>query len=324
MITRNSNLAEALNASIQGVVTVVPKGSVANIQLPPGADDAARLTGVQHRRRASAEDTTESMCLAAAQRLMAELEWKSSSVRALVYVTQTPGLAVPASAFGLHRSLNLPQSAPALQVNWSCAGYVYGLWLAMQLARYSGDRVLLLVGDTSSSITDPFDRATGPLFGDAGSATAVVGDRVLSHFVLGNDGMRNEQLQQKRGEFLHMDGAGVMSFALQQVPRLIEDVLNIAPSPDYLLFHQANRFMLDQVVRKSKLLERFTTAQIPSNVERFGNCSCASIPLLLCDMVGQQSAQLSRFALFGFGSGWAWAGAVISGMRMDVCELIEV
>lgn len=324
MITRRLNLSESVSAAIQGVVTAVPKLALSNDELGHGAETAAKMTGVRSRRHADLEDV-ESMCIAAATRLMSELSWQPESIGAMVCVTQTPRLAIPASGYTILHQLGLRSSCPVIEVNWSCAGYVYGLWLAMKLAAGpTPQRVLLLVGDKMSAIVDPEDRATGPLFGDACSATAVVGVPNESHFVLGSDGGNNGRLSQGHGEPLFMDGAAVMSFALHNVPPLIEDILDISPSPDFLLFHQANRYMLDQVVRKAKLLERFTPAQIPSNVERFGNCSCASIPLLLCDMVGAAQARRSRLALFGFGAGWAWGGAVVSGYRMDVCELIEV
>lgn len=325
MKTRHGNLTESMRAAIRGVVTAIPANELTNAGMPPGADEAAKMTGVLSRRHVTGDQSTESLCLAAAERLLADLDWDPDSIRALVYVTQTPGLAVPASAYTLHAKLGLPLHCPALQVNWSCAGYVNGLWLAMKLTgEQQGSRVLLLVGDTSSRIVDPADRATGPLFGDAGSATAIEGGATMSHVVLGSDGNDAGALQQGHGEFLNMDGASVFSFSLRRVPPLIEDILDIMPSPDFLLFHQANRFMLQHLVTKAKLLDKFTPAQIPSNVAEFGNCSCASIPLLLCESVGQAAAQRSRLALFGFGAGWSWGGALVSGMRMDVAELIEV
>lgn len=318
MISSHGNLIDRCTGAIAGVVTAVPQWIRPNTDWP-AAQEAAKMTGVLERRIAAPDQTTESLCLAAARRLLDALDWPPSSIEALVYVTQTPSTAVPAAAYDLHAALGLPAHCPAIQANWSCAGYVYGLWLAMKLAR---GRVLLLVGDTSSRIVDGEDRATAPLFGDAGSATAIQSEDRFTRFVLGSDGAKNEHLAQAPGAFLKMDGASVFGFTLRVVPGLVTDVLN-AGRPDFLLFHQANRYMLSQLAKKSRLHDQFTPEQMPSNIDRFGNCSSASIPLLLCDKVGMR-ARGKRLALFGYGAGWAWAGATIDTPALRVAELVEV
>lgn len=318
MISSHGNLIARCTGAIAGVVTAVPQRIRPNLDWPEAAE-AAKMTGVLERRIAGPDQTTETLCLAAARRLLVGLDWAPSSIEALVYVTQTPSMAVPAAAYDLHSALGLPAHCPAIEVNWSCAGYVYGLWLAMKLGL---GRVLLLVGDTSSRIVDPEDRATAPLFGDAGSATAIQADEAIVRFVLGSDGQKNEPLSQAPGELLRMDGASVFGFTLRVVPGLVDDVL-AAGRPDFLLFHQANRYMLGQLAKKTGLQEHFTAEQIPSNIDRFGNCSSASIPLLLCDRLGMR-ARGARLALFGYGAGWAWAGATIDAPALRVAKLVEV
>jgi 3-oxoacyl-[acyl-carrier-protein] synthase III len=62
-------------------------------------------------------------------------------------------------------------------------------------------------------------------------------------------------------------------------------------------------------------------------VAHFGNTSCASIPLLICSEMGgplDAPIEAGRWAMLGFGAGWAWAGASITVEPLDVCELIEV
>lgn len=324
--------------SIVGVVASVPARIFTNADCPDPAAawEAAKMTGVQERRRVTlfGEETAGSLCEAAAVRLLEQLDWPSDTVDLLVYVTQTPTSAVPADAFAIAARLGLPERCMVLQVNWSCSGYVYGLLTAMRLLD-EGKRALLLVGDVTSTILDPADRATAPLFGDAGSATAIVGSTLQQHFVVGSDGSGAEKLccdlhgsmticDDIKGPHLHMDGAAVFNFTLRVVPKLVADVLTYG-RPDYLLFHQANRFMLEHLAKKSKLAEAFKPEQIPTNIARFGNCSCASIPLLMCSELGQQLREPGnrQLAMFGFGAGWAWAGASINSHAM-VAELLEV
>lgn len=320
-VTANGNRSEFLCGNVVGVVAAVPHTVIGNDNWVD-ALDAARITGVQTRRWT--KKTTESLCLAAARRLMANLGWDASEIDALVYVTQTPSDPMPSPGYDLHAALGLAQRCSVIEVNWSCAGYVYGLWLAMKLAAtdhmHEVQRVLVLVGDTTSQIVDLADRATAPLFGDCGSATAIENGPLsgLSYFVLGSDGAGASLLCQPRGHKLQMQGPAVFDFTLRKVPGLVQDVLDDG-DPDFILFHQANKFMLDHLVKKCKLQGQ----NVPMNVERFGNCSSASIPLVLCDMLGLNAAA-TRLAMFGFGAGWSWAGAMLSMHGLQVAELIEV
>jgi 3-oxoacyl-[acyl-carrier-protein] synthase-3 len=108
---------------------------------------------------------------------------------------------------------------------------------------------------------------------------------------------------------------------LQRVPPLVAAVL-AEGAPSHLLFHQANRFMLNHLVKKCGV----DPAMVPINIERFGNCSSASIPLLMCDPLMPMFLRglPARLALFGFGAGWAWAGASLQVEPMATCQLLEV
>lgn len=311
--------------SIVGIVAAVPARVITNANCPDpaAADEAAKLTGVHERRWVGAGQSARTLCTDAARRLLERLQWSADSIDVLVYVTQTPDGAVPADVYRIAADLGLPVSCACLQANYSCSGYVYGLWITMRLLQ-SGQRALLLVGDATSTIADPGDRATAPLFGDAGSATAVEGSDVEQHFVLGTDGSGADKLCQS-GNWLQMDGAAVFNFTLKRVPQLVADVLEDGRRPDFLLFHQANAFMLQHLVKKAKLAERFDPIRFPTNIARFGNCSCASIPLLMAsELATNLMHEGLRLALFGYGAGWAWAGSMIECSAMQVVELLEV
>lgn len=320
MMTASGNHWHAVSGSIRGVVTAVPREVVTNDDCPDpkAAQEAAKVTGVQARRWVADGQTTAGLCLAAARELLPRLKWEPVSLDLIVYVTQTPEQKVPADVYAI--AAELGASCPCVQVNWSCSGYVAGLWLAMSLMQPQGGRSLLLVGDVSSGIMDPSDRATAPLFGDAGSATAIEGDWPAQHFFLGSDGSGANKLAQGPAGFLTMDGADVFGFTLKRVPGLVRDVLEQVPSPDALLFHQANRMMLEHLTKKA--VPEPLRARVPMNIERFGNCSSASIPLLMCSTEGARDWR--RVAMLGFGAGWAWAGAAIQLPALSVCELLEV
>src|SRR5437899_2798861 len=180
---------------LRGVVTALPQRRLENTAFVDrfGAEavaDVVKMIGVQSRYWVEDDQTASDLCFAAAERLIATLNWDRASVDALIFVSQTFDHRLPATACVLHGRLGLGSHCQAFDVGLGCSGYVYGIWLAASLISAGCSRVLVLAGDTISRVVDPSDRATALLFGDAGSATAVERDPEAppAYFVLGSDG----------------------------------------------------------------------------------------------------------------------------------------
>ncbi len=344
---RNVRLA---GARISGVVSAIPSQQVSNDHFVPqfGAEAVAevvKMIGVQTRYWATAALTTADLCRRAAEVLLDRLRWNKADIGALVYVTQTPDHRLPATACILQDNLGLPTSCAAFDVNLGCSGYPYGLWIAMSLALSGAcTRVLLLVGDTISKTVSSTDRSTALLFGDAGTATAVEvsGNDGFAQFVLGTDGAGARNLIIPNGGFrssalsdprlagrdlaaLFMDGSEIFNFTLRSVPGMVSQVLQEAAADpgavDAYLFHQANLFMLNHLAKKLKIpKERF-----PTNIDRFGNTSSASIPLLLTsDLAGSIAKRRANLVLAGFGVGYSWAAAYLPVGPLECVETVVV
>jgi len=333
---------------LKGIVTAVPASEVKNDLFHAQFGEAAvneivKMIGVQTRRHSNDQQTTADFCQAAAQKLMSELAWSPESIDAIVFVSQTPDYRLPATACALQSRLKLRTSCAALDINLGCSGYVYGLWLASKLIDgHAVRRVLLLAGDTSSKLVNPADRATAMLFGDAGSATALEfnQDAQTTYFVLGTDGTGEKNLIVPKGAYrkfegvdprmvdsdltcLYMDGADVFNFTLKSVPPLVNDLLDFSVKQrdevNWYFFHQANQFMLKHITKKLKL----PAEKAPMNIDRFGNTSSASIPLVMTD-VGRDQILRGTAVLTGFGVGYSWASALITLDQMQVNSLIEI
>ena len=107
-----------------------------------------------------------------------------------------------------------------------------------------------------------------------------------------------------------MDGPKVFEFTLKRIPPLLSELdQKIGRPHDYYLLHQANKFIIEHLRRKSKI----SKDSFPININKFGNTSSASIPLLLtselCDTIFKEDI---RLALVGFGVGLSWAAASIT------------
>lgn len=325
-----------------------------------GRDEALKISqsiGVSSRRVAPAELCTSDLCAAAAEKLLVELGWDRASVKAVIFVSQTPDYVSPATACTLQARLGLSKGCAAFDINLGCSGYVYGLATAAQFARGmsteddGSGRVLLLVGDTLSRVVSPQDRSTVPLFGDAGTATALEfsADAPPMTFTLGTDGRGAEHLlipaggcrtpstaqtalrtERENGnirseEDLFMNGAEVFMFTLCEVPASVKQTLSEAgwslDDVDGVVMHQANSFMLNHLRKRLKIAdEKFIVA-----LDGFGNTSCASIPLALTATYSTNNPAAKRkLLLAGFGIGWSWGGAALTCENLVIPEVVVV
>ena len=341
-------------ARVVGIVSCIPQRIVENKNFmakfgATSVNEVTKMIGVQTRRWVEPGITTSDLCLKACERLLADLAWPADSVDGLLFVSQTPDYRLPATACALHGRLGLRIGAVAFDINLGCSGYPYALWLAMTMVQ-SGlvNRILVAVGDTISRTVDPEDRSTAMLFGDAGTVTAIerCEDQTIdtiAHFILGTDGtgaanliiprgsfkdatlQKDERLHNRNPECLFMDGSEIFNFTLRSLPRLIAACLDASQHSmaefDAFLFHQANLFMIKHLIKKSKL----PPDRVPINIDRFGNCSSASIPLLMTTELAEILRNRSqRLALFGFGVGYSWASVSLCVGPLACIETIEL
>lgn len=302
--------------NLAGSVTCLPTIQVENFDMTArfSVDDINQVVksiGVKTRHVAPDGVKAGDLCMKAAIDLLEILDWDPSSVDGVILMTQTPNQLLPATACRIQDMLGLRSSSFAFDVNLGCSAYPYGLWLAGSLMASGANRILLLAGDTINKIVDPTDRSTAFLFGDAGTATALEKKEGATwQFILGTDGSGANYLQASGDMSLTMDGPKVFEFTLQRIPVLLSELDKKLGRPhDFYLLHQANKFILEHLRKKCKI----SSDSFPSNIEKFGNTSSASIPLLLASEFGSIDVkQDTRLALVGFGVGLSWSAASIA------------
>ncbi len=317
---------------IAGVSTCVPARAIDNLDEDVRwPQDVVRkvveLCGVRRRHVVLPGQTATDLCVDAAERLLAQLQWPRESIDAVLLVTQSPDHFLPSSACVAQHRLGLSTDCAAFDIGLGCSGYPYGLYLASSMVRGGGHRrVLLLHGDTPSLFVDPADHATVLLFGDAGSATALEvdeGDR-RSHFVMHTDGAGHGRLIVRGGAFrdrrpanprhlaLEMDGEAIFNFALKRVPELLHEALALAACRtdeiDHYVFHQSNAFAIRHVARKCGLAED----RVPISIADTANCAGVSVPVTMTRCVQVPVGRASRLMLLGYGTGLSWAAAVVT------------
>lgn len=339
------------NVRIAGIAAGVPKTVKSNltdeenISKDYTPEEFVKTTGVVERHLSDTLCTSD-LCFAAAEKLIAELQWDKSEIGALVFVSQTADYILPATSCILQERLGLSRECYATDCALGCSGWVYGLSQVMGLL-CTGEikKALLLCGDAKKRAKAPFD----PLFGHAGTATALEyleGAKDI-HFHFGTDGSgydaiitpdggsRNQvspksfEYEEIEGKMYHrmmtrMNGMDVFSFAISTAPksvkRLAEHFAFDYQEADYFVFHQANMKINNMIIKKLKLDD----AKVPSCMSHYGNTSSASIPLTIVTQLQGKLQNPTKFVCCGFGVGLSWGTVAFETENIVVPEVVLV
>ncbi len=323
---------EAQGASVRAVAGYVPKGRLTNEELSLrypewSAEDILRKTGIRTRAVAAPDECASDLAFEAAKTLFEREDVEPGDVDLLIFCTQSPDYFLPTTACILQKRLGLSTQTMAFDLPLGCSGWVYGVSVARALLD-AGEAAsaLLLTGDTYTRYVEPEDRNVAAIFGEAGAATLITkgddssGQGAIGPFVFGTDGAGAEALIVRGGASrnpqgrrrLEMDGPRIFEFCLRRIPGLVHALLEKAEigldDVDLWVFHQANRFMLDRLRKKTGIQEdRFAW-----RLEEEGNTVSSTIPLTLESAVlsGQLQAGM-RVGVVGFGVGYSWGAGLI-------------
>lgn len=345
---------EFKNVRIAGISAGVPENVISNYDLKSGIDISSdytpeafvETTGVKERH-CSHKLCTSDLCFAAAEKLIAELGWDKKEIEALVFVSQTADYFLPATACLLQDHLGLPRECYAEDIALGCSGWVYGLSnVASLVATGMIKKALLLAGDARKRAPGSLD----PLFGHAGTVTAIeyVEGAKGFQFHFGTDGSgfdaiitpdggsRNQvtpqsfELKEYEGKMMHnlqthMKGMDVFSFGITTAPKSVKKLAERYGfdylDADFVIFHQANMKMNNQIVKKLKL----DPEKVPSCMYHFGNTSSASIPLTIVgELKGKFENKPTKFICCGFGVGLSWGTVAFETKDIVIPDIVNV
>lgn len=320
-----------MRAKIIGTGSCLPEKCVTNDDLSALVDttDAwiQSRTGIRERHLVSSEtETTLTLAVHAAKKAIDDAGIRPEDLDLILTATVSSDFITPSTACMVQKELGACHAA-AFDLNAACSGFLFALNTVDAYFQAGIFETALVIGvETLSKIIDWSDRSTCVLFGDgAGAVVAKASPRGMIASLQGSDGSRGGILLCKNRtnnnplistgqepDYLAMDGQEVFKFAVKKVPESIEHLLAQADfnlsQITYFLLHQANHRMIVSIARKLNLpMEKF-----PSNVDRCGNTSAASIPILLDEI--HKAGKLSRgdiLLLSGFGGGLTWAASLL-------------
>ncbi len=318
-----------LHARISGLASYAPDDILDNEMLSKMVDTndewITTRVGIKERRILREPGKGSSyLGIKAVEKLLERTGTKPEEVDLLICATSNPDYRFPSTGSVIAHQLGL-KNAYAYDVQAACAGFLVALEDGSAYVR-SGLRkkVVVVAAEKMSSMTNYQDRATCPLFGD-GAGAAVVGRGDAMKTVRLTTSSRKEVLYQVRRleptpyldgerEFapLVMKGRDVFKTAVSSSTADIKAMLaetGIDPSQvKYYVLHQANERIIDSI--RGLLGEQ--PEKFPHNVERYGNTSSASVPILLDEM--SRAGKLSKgdiLVMSAFGAGFTTAGCIL-------------
>ncbi len=289
------------------------------------------ITGVKSLYRSGLQQTASDLGFEAADNLLQQKNINPDEIDILIFVTCKPDYRLPSSASIIHNRLKLNKECACFDINLGCSGYINGLLTAYSMLENSDStKILLVTGDTSIRTISEKDKSSYMLFGDCGSATLIEKQESLNKtiFSVRSDGRRFKSIIIPAGAFrnsdasdeeilcaddnyrslynTYMQGLNVFNFTISDVPKMIKEFMEELKTEvntyDCFAFHQANLFILKQLLKKLKIpAEKFHVS-----IDRYGNTSSNTIPLVLADKYAMNENKNLRLFLSAFGIGLSW------------------
>jgi len=336
-----------MKAKIIAVSSYLPKKVLTNeslaFEFPEWSiDKIFNKTGIRNRHIAAENECSSDMAVHAIERLFSENNIEKSSIDFILLCTQSPDYFLPTTACIVQQRVGLPTSCGALDFNLGCSGYVYGLSLAKGLIETGqAKNVLLVTTEAYSKFINKKDKSVRTLFGDAATATLLsvtaTSEQHIGPFIFGTDGSGAKNLIVPHGGIkapiceesdiekedesgnlrtlsnLYMNGAEILTFTMKSVPKVVENLLKDASLDkdeiDYVIFHQANKFMLEKLRKKTG----FPTEKFLTSYKDYGNTVSSTLPLGIEKAMRDGTFKTGdRILLVGFGVGYSWAGTIIT------------
>ena len=331
-----------MGAKITNIEYYLPEQILTNEQLAKqfpdwSSEKIEKKVGIRERHVVREDETALDLALITGKKILKNYD--KDKIDFLILCTQSPDYYLPTSACILQNKLSLKTDIGAFDYNLGCSGFVYGLAMAKSLINSNiAKNILLITSETYTKHIHPKDKSNRTIFGDAAAATIIEKseEEQIGEFVLGTDGsgymnlivpnggLRNRYNDNAKeiddgsgnirtGNNLYMNGPEIFNFTIKAVPKVVSETLeknSIALEDlDYIIFHQANKYMNEYLRKKINIpKDKFYL-----NLLHTGNTVSATIPIAIKDALDNKLIiKGDKVLLVGFGVGYSWGGTIIT------------
>jgi 3-oxoacyl-[acyl-carrier-protein] synthase-3 len=317
-----------LTAAITAVGAYVPDFIMTNKMLEELVDTndewITSRTGIKERRILKEEGAgTSFMAIRAAEDLIKKGNIDPKEIDLVLVGTATPDTLVASTAAYVASEIGAT-NAFAFDLLAACSSFLFGMSTAASFVASGRYKKVLLIGaDKMSSIIDYTDRTTCIIFGDGAGAVLFepntdglgiqdeylrsdgVGRNFLNMNAGGSIMPASEETVKNKQHFIFQDGKTVFKFAVSNMADAAAKIMernNLTDADvNWLVPHQANKRIIDATANRMGL----DHDKVMMNIQKYGNTTSATLPLLLNDYEGQlKKGDNLVFAAFGGGFTW--------------------
>lgn len=271
------------------------------------------VTGIKTRHLSKNEDII-SLSIKSAKKVLKKFPKKK--IDFLIFVSQTSNLKLPSISCVMQHRLGLRNNIQAFDINMGCSGFIYALSVAKSMISQKGvANGMIICSDVYTKYIKKNNTSCRPIFSDA-SSSIIVGkcsSLSISDFDYGTDGSGAFDLYLKEGDKdIYMNGSKVALFTIKRIPNSVKKLLSKnkikLEKIDKFIFHQASKFVLNQIYRILKIHKK----KIYENYEKYGNTVSSSIPIALKEASTKNLLKKDdNIILCGFGVGLSWSTVLI-------------
>lgn len=285
-------------------------------------------TGIKERHLSNGKEGTTYMATHAAEAALENAGIEADELDMIIVATVSADTYVPSTSCQVQGAIGAIR-ATCFDLNAACSGFLFAMNTAYAYIEMGMAKTILIIGaETLSREVDWSDRSSCILFGD-GAGAAILrkeeGEGGLIASVTGSDGTQGDVLtckgrgiqnpfhqSKRKKDYLRMEGQAVFRFAVTMVPRCIKQILKKTgydtEDIKFFVLHQANVRILELIAKRLKVdIDKF-----PMNLDRYGNTSSASIPILLDELNRNNLLEPGdKIVLSGFGGGLTWGAVLI-------------
>lgn len=324
-------MVKSYRAGIMGTGLFVPRGRLTNADLESMVDTSdgwiTTRTGIKERRRVSGEQACSDLATAAGRMAVERARLSPGEIDLIIVGTVTPDHLLPSTACLVQRNLGAAK-AGAFDVSAACNGFVTALSTGAKFVQTGECRNVLVIGSEAlTRFVNYEDRTSCILFGD-GAGAAVIGrdfhrGEILDarvhadgngwdYMILPAGGSRmpaSAETVANSGHMIIVRGREVYKFAVNRMVELVQEARGRHPDIPFgmVIPHQVNLRIIESARERLALEE----GQIAVNIQKYGNTSAASIPIMLHEaivsrMLDGMAGKLIVLCAFGAGLNWGF------------------
>ena len=282
-------------------------------------------TGIKRRHHLSKNESASSMAFEACKNAIADAKIDIRDIGLVIVASFSQDYLFPPMSAKIHSHFGLEKDCQILDVNTNCVGLVTALTIASERMKsdISIKNALVIGVEVLSKYTNPKDRETAVFFSDG--ASGLILGRVDSTMGFKSakfmtDSSTYESVRMRGGGssfpiaeksedikviYTEQNGLATWKQAVTHFPMVIHKLLdkeNININEiDFFIFHQANGFLIDYLMKKMQVPLNKTY----TNVQEIGNTGSASIGIALSEAFAKGLiSKGSNLLIAGVGAGF--------------------